>query len=361
MSDINALVGDSTPIQIPNVVVKWITYALVLHVVALIFAAIGAVFGLLAHVREFSMTCCSTCMSGAGAATALLAFIFDLAFFFIAKSRINAVKGGSASIGIGIWLTLAAWLLMFFAGCFFGLGRCCIRRRPRDRLKNAPAVDNAYAEQVRMNAIRAENDRKLRNETGLPAFAETTPLTKTDSTDEFVEEGDHIVPYLSNQNSPQNVGAGVGAYGRKPTLPPTKQYSAGGYAQAPAGTRAVDDYYNAPPTQQSTYPPKQPNRQMSTHTVASSHYSQSSYNPNAAPPVPALPSTMPSNQYLSAGAPYGGHSQYPTTASQDYGHHERSTTCKNSLGRILPFVTDFVCRSINCVSSTIPHHVFPIP
>ena len=66
--------GNKTRVQIPQVVVKWITYALVLHIVALVLAAISSIFGLLAHVREFSMSCFSSCISGLGAAiTALLA------------------------------------------------------------------------------------------------------------------------------------------------------------------------------------------------------------------------------------------------------------------------------------------------
>jgi len=63
------------------------------------------------------MTCCSTCFSGFAAVVALLAFIFDLAFFFLAKAHINEV--GSAEIGNAIWLTLAAWVLLFFSGCFY--------------------------------------------------------------------------------------------------------------------------------------------------------------------------------------------------------------------------------------------------
>jgi len=356
--DINALVGDSTPIQIPNVVVKWITYALVLHVVALAFAVISAVFGLLAHVREFSMTCCSTCFSGGGAAIALLAFIFDLAFFFIAKSRINAVKGGSATIGTGVWLTLAAWLLLFFAGCFFGLGRCCVSRRPRGdrghgKEGTTPAVDNAYAEQVRMDAIRAEADRKARqgkSETGLPSFPEheRQPLTAKVS-EEWMEDGDQIVPYLPGRGGAAGVGAGMAAYARQGTSPPSRsrsqqQYTAGGYAQAPAGTRAVDDYYNARPAAAAgggAYPP-QPQRQQSQprrQASASTQYSQSSYQNNAAntppapvPAMPAIPTALSTNQYLGAdsSSPYTGqgHSQYPTAVSQvqDYGHPERGTT-----------------------------------
>lgn len=129
-TDINALVGDKISfLQIPEIAVKWITYVLVLHVVACVLAAVSAVFGLLAHVREMSMTCCSTCISGFAATAAMFAFIFDLVFFFLAKSRINKVQNGisiinpsdtrsshhilgKAEIGLAIWLTLAAWVLL---------------------------------------------------------------------------------------------------------------------------------------------------------------------------------------------------------------------------------------------------------
>jgi hypothetical protein len=75
-------------------------------------------FGLLAHVREFSMTCFSTCTSGVGATITLLVFIFDLILFFLPQ-RIRR-------------LLLLAEVFLFLAACFYGLGRCCIRRRPRD-------------------------------------------------------------------------------------------------------------------------------------------------------------------------------------------------------------------------------------
>ncbi|KAI0094188.1 SUR7/PalI family-domain-containing protein [Irpex rosettiformis] len=333
--DINKLVGNNSSIQIPSVIVKWITYAFVLHIVALVLACISAVFGLLAHVREFSMTCCSTLFSGGAAAVALIAFIFDIAFFFVAKSRINSVKGGSASLGTGIWLTLAAWLLLFFAGCFFGLGRCCISRRPRDTRKEASQVDGEYADQMRMDAIKAEQDRKARQqgfETGLPAFSETQPLTsKMDGGEEWMEDGDHIVPYQRPQaNAPggaAGIGAGTAAYARQNTSP-SNNYAAGGYAQAPPGTRAVDDYYNARPSQAASQYPPQPRRQGSVST----QYTQSSNTYTSATPAP-IPPVPSSNAYLAAGAgaaAYGARSQNVSAASQQYGHPERGNTYQSA-------------------------------
>ena len=133
------------------------------------------------------MACCSTCVSGFSAAVCMLAFIFDLVLFFITKSRINSIQGASASIGIGIWLTLAAWILLFFAGCFYGFGRCCVSRRPRrDRDREAAPREDQYSEQMRLDAVKAEADRKARQkqgEMGLPAFQEYQPLTKADPED----------------------------------------------------------------------------------------------------------------------------------------------------------------------------------
>ncbi|KZT30920.1 pali-domain-containing protein [Neolentinus lepideus HHB14362 ss-1] len=332
--NVNALVGNDLPIQIPQVAVKWLTYALVLHIVALVLAAISAFFGLLAHVREMSMTCFSSCVSGFAATVALLAFIFDLALFFIARSRMNSVSGGSASMGNGIWLTLAAWILLFFSGCFFGFGRCCIRRRPRspgDRKEedrwNPPAIPGGsdgtgYAEQRRLDAVKAEADRKARqarSEGGLPAFQEYQPLSAMVEGDSvYVDEEVLEHPYRDHV-----VEAGRSGAGRRQ---PTTDY-AGGYVQAPAGTRAVDDYYSPTRSQSNnSYPPRR--RQESVHTQATSGYAPSTYtynsSPQVVPPVaPPVPVTAPQQSYLTPGNQYS-HQQYPS--GQTYGHTAGGTT-----------------------------------
>ncbi|KAF9074937.1 SUR7/PalI family-domain-containing protein [Rhodocollybia butyracea] len=327
--DINSLVGDTTQIQIPQVAVKWITYALVLHIVALVLSAISSVFGLLAHIREMSMTCCSTCVSGFAAAVAFLAFVFDLALFFIAKSRINAV--GSASFGNATWLTVAAWVLLFFSGCFYTLGRCCISDRgPRNRdgkdhergptngnVGNAYGGNgyNDYAEQMRMDAVKAEVDRKARQkEVGLPAFEETQPLTGR-------VEGDSVYTESSYEDNTPTLPAQSG-YGRRPAGNGAGGYAGGGYVQAPAGTRAIDGYYNTPVQAAAPVPnmyPPHPQRQGSSHTYAPSTYS------NNAPPSPRVASP-PTNQYLAAGF---AHDRAPTGNSlgaQSYGHTAGGTT-----------------------------------
>ncbi|ESK84086.1 rim9 protein [Moniliophthora roreri MCA 2997] len=312
--DVNSLINLPLGIELPQIAVKWLTYALVLHLVALALAAGSAVFGLLAHVREMSMTCCSTCISGFAAGIALLAFIFDIALFFIAKSRINAV--GSATMGNAIWLTLAAWVLLFFSGCFYTLGRCCISSRsPRkkwDKDREASGADGGsssrdmYAEQMRMDAVKAEAERKNRQkEVGLPAFYESQPLTARVDGDTVYTD----TPYSDN-----------GPTG--PHYNPAGGYAGGGYVQQPAGSRAVDEFYN--PTvagaAATSYPP-QPRRQASAHSYTTSHYTPSSYNQTTSPPVPVI-SPPPTNNYLAA-----GQQQYrDPNSGPEYGHAAGGST-----------------------------------
>ncbi|KAG8948615.1 hypothetical protein FRC03_000670, partial [Tulasnella sp. 419] len=305
--DPNALLGNNTSIQIPQVVVRWITYALFLHVIALGLAAVSALFGLLAHVREMSMSCFSSCISGAAAAITLIAFIFDIVLFFLTRTRVRAIPGATAEIGNGLWLTLAAWVLLFFSGCMFGIGRCCISKRPRGprapkneagygeypynggSAPNATSGNNnnaalAHAEAMRLEAIKAETDRKARqakegstHEVGLPSFPEyddSRPLRDDDddssghspyrdnpsSSNLRAASGYHPSPsrQASNVSNTSNA-AGLGAGRRQPTA---ENIYPGGYAPAPRGTRAVDDYYRpSQPTAASGYPPSQPSQQ----------------------------------------------------------------------------------------------------
>ncbi|KAG8745258.1 hypothetical protein FRC10_008431 [Ceratobasidium sp. 414] len=250
----NALLGNDLPIQIPNVVVKWLTYALVLHIVAFGLAGVSAIFGLLAHVREMSMSCFSSCISGMAAAVCLVAFIFDLVLFFAVRGRVNAIQGGSASIGNGLWLTLAAWVLLFFAGCMFSFGRCCVSKRPRVPKSQRDAEDDGgkydrESERMRLDAVKAEADRKARQqagtqEVGLPAFYEheRTPLRREDP--QYYEEEVEVMAPYSDSTGPKRDGsrstrATTTTGGDAVQYRPNRAYEPG----AP-GTRAIDDYYN---------------------------------------------------------------------------------------------------------------------
>ncbi len=176
-------------------VIKGLTYTLILHPIALAFAAVSVLLGLISHCRELSTNCFGTFVTGIGAFITLVAFGLDLALFIIAKKRINSINGASAELGMAIWMTLAAWILMFLAGCAFSCGICS--RRKRNRVKDshlppdtygarpAAPMQDRYAEQMRMDALDAEADRKRRQATldrnrrdDLPKFASTRPSTR---------------------------------------------------------------------------------------------------------------------------------------------------------------------------------------
>lgn len=266
------------------------------------------------------MTCFSSCTAGVGAAITLLAFIFDLAFFFLAKSRLNSVQGGSATMGNAIWLTLAAWILLFFSGCFYGLGRCCLRRRPRDMARpdregSGWNTGPTYEDQMRLDAVKAEADRKTRlkqGEIGLPAFAEhdqTQPLTLDSEED---------VPYRD-----------------------------GAYAAAPPGTRAVDEYYNQP--ENNAYPPRRQPTALSQQTGYVHSQQPSTYAPSVYGGASAV-STGPAvaSGYLSPDHTGYQHGQYPSQAPSRYGHEQSPS----NVGRRQPTInTDYApstytpCRS----------------
>jgi len=281
------------------------------------------------------MTCCSTCVSGFAASVTLIAFIFDLALFFLAKDRINKVPGGSATIGNAIWLTLAALVLLFFSGCFYTLGRCCISDRSGgkswdrklDGPGHMPGPHATYAEQMRLDAVKAEADRKARQqqgEGGLPSFPESTPLrARIDGDEVFLDEEDSHGSYR-DYNNVNNAPR----YGTQP--PPNARPAATGYVPGPAGSRTVDQYYSQNADTTSTYPPQPPTRQPSVaySAYAPSNYSTPSYapsnyqhNPATAPPLPTT-----NNSYLYSNQQYGA-DRY-ASPSHDYGHTAGGTTCE---------------------------------
>jgi len=110
-----------------NVAAAALTKALVLHIVALVVALVAFGFALLALLGiPFIAECCADCFSGFAGATGLTVFIFDLAFFFIIKKRVNEETGvNSAVMGNAIWLTVIAMLLLFVTPILFLIGRCC--------------------------------------------------------------------------------------------------------------------------------------------------------------------------------------------------------------------------------------------
>lgn len=361
LSDPQALFGIDLPlnVQVPSVVVKWITYVLVLHIVGLGFAAVATVFGLLAHVRELAMTTFSSCSSSIGALVVLLAFIFDIIFFFIAKSRINAV-GGSAEIGSGLWLTLASWVLLFFSGCFFGFGRCCLSKRPRgqrstkkDKSSNAEQGGEAQggnapasnAEAMRMEAIKAENERKARQtEQGLPAFptqAEAVPLRKnsspqyyyeTDSEDEQQTQQSYRDDHRSVPEGPRRQGTGYMArrQGSGDTNVTTNYAGRGrppnnpGYIPAPPGRNPVDPFNNNN-NLASNIPPRFPSSPPLPNSYPpQTHYAQPSagYSVSASPPPMPVGGVAQQSQFLTPPGAGSG-------ISLVYGHGPQESSCES--------------------------------
>lgn len=252
--------------NIPSAVSKWMSYTLVLHIVALVLVFIGLLAGLLDMIPGFGMMCFPTCFTSMGAGVTLIALIFDLAMFYILKARVDAVSGASATIGPAVWMTLAAWLLACFAGCMWGMGRCCCgqyssanRNRRRDRDREVADAEH----DMRLGAIRDEQ-RRLKEMSKEP---ERMPLTQGEEDKYLYEEA----PALGRNGSVlQGVGVGYGrrdkndSYGyaggaqRQPsvnshlTAPGAAGVGAGGAGVA-AGHNNYVDPYAYDPNQLETY------------------------------------------------------------------------------------------------------------
>ncbi|KAJ7791913.1 actin cortical patch SUR7/pH-response regulator pali [Mycena olivaceomarginata] len=104
-----------------------LTRALVLHIVAFVFALTAFGFSLLAYLGIPCIAeCCADLLSGFAAVTSFAIFIFDLACFDVIKRRVNHEAGvGSAVMGSAIWLTFGGMLLLFITPIMFLVGRCC--------------------------------------------------------------------------------------------------------------------------------------------------------------------------------------------------------------------------------------------
>ena len=249
------------------------------------------------------MTCCSTFVSGFAAAVAFIAFVFDIVLFFIAKARISKI--GSAQIGVAVWLTLAAWVLLFFSGFFYCMGRCCISRRPRGGDGWGSRRDN-NEETLRLDAVRAEAERKAlqaKPEGGLPAFHEYQPLTARVDGDAV-----YLEPYSDS------------------SLTSSTPSGHAGYAPAPQGTKAIDEYYT--PSANAYQPSQHSSRRRNSATTVTT----SSYPPTvpatSPPPQQAYLDGHPSAQPQTAGG-YQNTSYDPYNASaQAYNHGQQASSCK---------------------------------
>jgi hypothetical protein len=346
------------------VVVKWLTYVLVLHIVGLGLAAISSLFGLLAHVREMAMTCFSSCIAGTAATVVLLAFIFDLVFFFVIKARIGAV-GGTATIGNALWLTLAAWVMLFFSGVFFAIGRCCFSSRPRvpkgskggwgsgwggkgGNVEPGATGGISHSEAMRLEAVKAEADRKARQtEVGLPAFptnAEAVPLRKKSEAQYYVEEDseDEVKPYVPVGGAAAGMAAGAAGphrrnsgsttyttnyAGRGRQQPSYQQQYAGGYMQGAPGTRSIDAYNNIAPGPSGQAPYRQGS--------ARSGYGHNSQ-PSSPPPMPVAHNTGYSAPGAAIGEVYPGHGGHQSPPPMPVAQNAGYLSPRAAIGELYP-------------------------
>lgn len=254
--DSDQVFGNNTSFSLPNSLIKWLTYALIVHPIAAGLAAASFLSGCISHCREFSTSRITTWLTSFATTIAFIAFVFDIVLFSIARSRINSASnndvGLKASLGNAIWLTLAGFILLFLAGCLFGFGHRCIKRRPTQAEKDSvrPQMDTIYASAARKEAEDLEKAEKSRRggSSGLPAFPEEeVPLTAMPKTEELYAEE------FNNSQDIAGVGTGYGARtngnqsaynsparGRTPLPPGAAQPSDTQYGHAEAFTSMYD-------------------------------------------------------------------------------------------------------------------------
>ncbi|BEJ16746.1 hypothetical protein CspHIS471_0601470 [Cutaneotrichosporon sp. HIS471] len=222
-------------INIPPAVSKYLTYVLVLHIVGLGFAGIALIICLIDLIPGFNLLCFPTCMASLASTVTLIAFVFDLAIFFIAKGAIGKMAGASAQIGAAVWMTLAAWVCCSVAICTFGMANCCCnfgggrrredRKRKKDRDLDLDEEDDYFKSRrdrdMRMHAIRDEERRKY--EQDLPSFQpyEREPLNPGPPEDKYLYD-----ETAAHGTGVQGVGMGYGRRGGTPNpyaqaAPPT--------------------------------------------------------------------------------------------------------------------------------------------
>ncbi|KAK4056569.1 hypothetical protein OIO90_002417 [Microbotryomycetes sp. JL221] len=333
--------------QIPNALVKWLTYVLVLHPVAAVLAAVSVVLGCLAHIRGFGGTCFTTCFASFGATIALIAFAFDLALFIVAKKRIESSDvGGSAQLGNALWMTLAAAILLLTSGCFFGFGNCVMRNQGRSKRENEklrPMPDVEFGQHARQAAYEDKQQPQYvtlngnQASTGLPTFpdrsGEHVPLnaTKDDEDDEWVD-GNQYNNFSQHQSlgyAPQNRGdqgslvSGVGeGFGRRydgPASPPPMHPSVAAAVGAGAGLAADARSRRGMPepaygnTHSGPYDTYRSNSSSSAPVSPTGHHRAQQQQYGVFPPPSATPGTMGHGSTPASYEPHG----YPPPQSYD--------------------------------------------
>jgi uncharacterized membrane protein YccF (DUF307 family) len=290
---------------------------------------IAALFGLLAHRREmaFTMTLIATWFASLATLIGMLAFIFDMVVFTIAKQRINRASSSNDAVevsaagayGNAIWITLAGWLCFLLSGVAFRIGRRIARARQQDKMASEalrPKVDDSYATSARDSARFAEQRRAAssKDEGDLPYFAEpeTVPLRAYNDPTEFGHGGGHgqmATTSTSGYDRDAIDGVGMG-YGRR--APHQYQDSMGGNDYRQGSPVEMADFRHS--RVGSTYPPAQPVRSGSqpvsapvcvrTHANASCQEPFSSMYTTAPSPPPQVPSPAQRPEVLQAGPQY---------------------------------------------------------
>ncbi|GAA5821918.1 hypothetical protein JCM11251_004779 [Rhodosporidiobolus azoricus] len=364
---------------ISNSVLKWITYLMILHPIAAAFGVVSTIFGLLAHMHNFAGTALTTCFASFAATFALLAFVFDIVVFVIAKQRIESNDGATAELGNAIWMTLAAMIMYTLSGCFFGFGACVIRKRRTQREaseKYRPAVDEEYGAKMRAEALFANQNQSGfgRREGTLPNFTEHDRNNEQIPLSSMPDGGhDDDAPGGAYQPvrfaSQTDVGApsivsGVGeGYGRRNPAAPGMPVSfsaidttSNGFTPPPVGgvgsrlgaearanrgraTSTDEERLNAPVRQgsQTTEPfvgmhGSEVDGSQSQHGGYHDPYAPSTSPPPQqqgggmmAMPVPNVVATSPTSQHFASPTQAGAYPPYPSTAPGPSGYASQPT------------------------------------
>jgi len=107
-SQISQIAGlSNSVIKVRDHALKWLsmqglTYVLILHPIAAGLAGLAAILGVIGHIREMAPLCIvsATWIAGLGSTISLLAFIFDIVVFTIAKNRINSTNASNANVTV---------------------------------------------------------------------------------------------------------------------------------------------------------------------------------------------------------------------------------------------------------------------
>jgi len=126
--DPNVLFDNTSQFTIPIVIVKWLTSALFIHVIAFAITAISLAFAIISMLDVPCVSCitgcCTTIFTSFAGFVAVIAFAFDLAFFFLIKDRVIKENQGGAIVGNAIYMTIVAWILLFLSPCIYIIGKC---------------------------------------------------------------------------------------------------------------------------------------------------------------------------------------------------------------------------------------------